>query len=134
MTDRHLSRPVRLERKRRRTIAKTIQVQLAEHSCKAGLRYAQNQSSTPPKDAVVCCEDMCLKGKTARMAVNLIAHKLVPDKQSLFAAVGCFKQRECTDKLFPYDQNRFGGGEMADVDINANADKVAAQVVEKYLQ
>ncbi|MGC9966616.1 MAG: putative zinc-binding protein [Syntrophobacteraceae bacterium] len=61
-------------------MAKTIEIQLAEHSCAAGLRYAQKQSSTPPKDAVICCEGMCLKGETARRAANLIAHKLVPDK------------------------------------------------------
>ena len=34
----------------------------------------------PPKDAVICCEGMCLKGETARRAANLIAHRLVPDK------------------------------------------------------
>jgi uncharacterized metal-binding protein len=61
-------------------MAKTIEIQLAEHSCAAGLRYAQKQSSIPPKDAVICCEGMCLKGETARRAANLIAHKLVPDK------------------------------------------------------
>ncbi len=61
-------------------MAKTIQIQLSEHSCAAGLRYAQNQSSDPPKDAVLCCEGMCLKGETARRAANLIAHKLVSDK------------------------------------------------------
>jgi uncharacterized metal-binding protein len=53
---------------------------MAEHSCAAGLRYAQKQSSSPPKDAVICCEGMCLKGETARRAANLIAHKLVPDR------------------------------------------------------
>ncbi len=61
-------------------MAKTIQVQLAEGSCKAGLGYARRQLSTPPKDAVICCEGMCLKGETARRAANLIAHKLVPEK------------------------------------------------------
>jgi len=61
-------------------MARTIEVQLAEHSCAAGLRYAQKQASSPPKDAVICCEGMCLKGETARRAANLIAHKLVPDK------------------------------------------------------
>lgn len=61
-------------------MAKTIQIQLAEGSCAAGLRYAQKESSTPPKDAVICCEGMCLKGETARRAANLIAHRLVPDK------------------------------------------------------
>ncbi len=61
-------------------MAETIKIQLAEQSCGAGLRYAQKQTSTPPKDAVICCEGMCLKGETARRAANLIAHKLVPDK------------------------------------------------------
>ena len=61
-------------------MVKTMQIQLAERPCAAGLRYAQKQWSTPPKDAVICCEGMCLKGETARRAANLIAHKLVPDK------------------------------------------------------
>lgn len=61
-------------------MAKTLEIQLSEHSCAAGLGYAQKQSSTPAKDAVICCEGMCLKGETARRAANLIAHKLVPDK------------------------------------------------------
>ncbi len=61
-------------------MAKTIEIQLAEHSCEAGLRYAQKLSCSPPKDAVICCEGMCLKGETARRAANLIAHKLVPDR------------------------------------------------------
>ena len=60
-------------------MGKAIEVQLAEHSCAAGLRYAQKESSSSPKDAVICCEGMRLKGKTARRAANLIAHKLVPD-------------------------------------------------------
>ncbi len=61
-------------------MAKTIQVRLAESSCKAGLGYARKHLSTSPKDAVICCEGMCLKGETARRAANLIAHKLVPDR------------------------------------------------------
>ena len=61
-------------------MAKTIQIKLAEQSCGAGLRYAQKHSAGPPKDAVISCEGMCLKGETARRAANLIAHELVPDK------------------------------------------------------
>ncbi len=61
-------------------MAETIQIELAESSCPAGLRHAQKQLSDSPKDAVICCEGMCLKGETARRAANLIAHKLVPDK------------------------------------------------------
>ncbi|MBF0495562.1 MAG: hypothetical protein HQK58_03140 [Deltaproteobacteria bacterium] len=58
----------------------TIQIRLVEQSCPAGLRYAETQATTPPKDAVLCCEGMCLKGETARRAANLIAHKLLPDR------------------------------------------------------
>ncbi|HYA43287.1 MAG TPA: putative zinc-binding protein [Syntrophobacteraceae bacterium] len=61
-------------------MANTIQVELAEISCKAGVGYAQKHLTTPPKDAIICCEGMCLKGETARRAANLIAHKLVPDR------------------------------------------------------
>ncbi len=61
-------------------MAKTIEVKQAEESCSAGLQYAQKHLSNPPKDAVLCCEGMCLKGETARRAANLIAHRLVPDK------------------------------------------------------
>jgi uncharacterized metal-binding protein len=61
-------------------MAQTVQIKLTEQSCAAGLRYAQQHSATPPKDAVLCCEGMCLKGETARRAANLIAQKLVPDR------------------------------------------------------
>ncbi len=61
-------------------MADTIQVKQAEQSCSAGLQYAQKHISSSPKDAILCCEGMCLKGETARRAANLIAHRLVPDK------------------------------------------------------
>jgi uncharacterized metal-binding protein len=61
-------------------MAKTIQVELAAASCKAGIGYAQKHLTTSPKDAVICCEGMCLKGETARRAANMIAHELVPDR------------------------------------------------------
>ncbi len=61
-------------------MAHMIEIKLAEQSCPAGLRYAEKQAATPSKDAVICCEGMCLKGETARRAANLIAHKLVPEK------------------------------------------------------
>ena len=37
-----------------------------------------------------------------------------------------------TDKLFEYDQNLFGVDETDDSEINANANGVAQQVIEKY--
>ena len=61
-------------------MAETIQIKLTNQACPAGLLYAQKHSTTPPKDAVISCEGVCLKGETARRATNLIAHRLVPDK------------------------------------------------------
>ena len=61
-------------------MAGTIEIKLAERACAAGMRYAENHSTTPPKDAVISCEGMCLKGETARRAANLVAHKLVPER------------------------------------------------------
>lgn len=58
----------------------TIRIKLTDQSCAAGLRYAQKHATTPAKDAVLCCEGMCLKGETARRAAHLIAHNLVPDR------------------------------------------------------
>jgi uncharacterized metal-binding protein len=149
----------------------TIQIKLSQQSCSAGLRYAEKQSTTPPKDALICCEGMCLKGETARRAANLVAHKLVPDKAvrichgGLLEASGGMRDlvqkadrvlildgcgMACatritnaafpglrpevvfTDKLFTYDQNLFGVDEVSDAEINANAQKVAAQVVETF--
>lgn len=152
-------------------MAKTIQIQLTEHSCPAGIRYAQIQSSGQPKDAVICCEGMCLKGETARRAANLIAHKLVPDKAVRICHGGLLEESggmrdlvqranrvlildgcgmacgtrltkgafpdlqpevEFTDGLFEYDKDLFGVDEMPDSQINANAGKVAEQIVKKY--
>jgi uncharacterized metal-binding protein len=152
-------------------MAQMIQIKLAEQSCPAGIRYAEKQSTALPKDAVICCEGMCLKGETARRAANLIAHKLVPDRAvrichgGLLEAAGGMRdlvQRAdrmlvldgcgmaCatritkgaspdlspevvfTDKLFEYDQDLFGVDEMPDAEIKANAQKVAAQIVERF--
>jgi uncharacterized metal-binding protein len=151
-------------------MAQMLQIKLAEQSCPAGVRYAEKQSTTPPKDALICCEGMCLKGETARRAANLITHKLVPDRAvrichgGLLETAGGMRdlvQRAdrvlvldgcgmaCatritkgafpdlspevvfTDKLFEYDQNLFGADEMPDGEINANAKKVAKQIIDK---
>ena len=61
-------------------MADTIQIELSDQSCSAGLEYARRQSAGPVKDAILCCEGMCLKGETARRAANLLAYKLAPDK------------------------------------------------------
>lgn len=60
-------------------MAQTIQIKLTNKACQAGLLYAQKHLTTPPKDAVISCEGICLKGETARRAANLIAHRLAPE-------------------------------------------------------
>ncbi|UCD32960.1 MAG: putative zinc-binding protein [Desulfobacterales bacterium] len=61
-------------------MVETIQIKLTNQACPAGLHYAQKHATAPPKDAVISCEGVCLKGETARRAANLIAHRLAPDK------------------------------------------------------
>jgi uncharacterized metal-binding protein len=61
-------------------MADTIPIELANQSCAAGLQYARKQMSGPRKDAVLCCEGMCLKGETARRAANALTYQLVPDQ------------------------------------------------------
>lgn len=61
-------------------MAETIQIRLSNKACASGLQYAQRQSAGPAKDAILCCEGMCLKGETARRAANLIGHRLAPEK------------------------------------------------------
>ncbi len=58
----------------------TIQIKLTNLACPAGVLYAQKHSTTPPKDALISCEGVCLKGETARRAANLIAHRLAPER------------------------------------------------------
>lgn len=60
-------------------MADTLQVELSKQSCGAGLQYAQKKLSGPRKDAILCCEGMCLKGETARRAANALAYQLVPE-------------------------------------------------------
>ncbi|MEJ2366182.1 MAG: putative zinc-binding protein [Deltaproteobacteria bacterium] len=60
-------------------MADMIQIELSNHSCSAGLEYARRHSGLA-KDAILCCEGMCLKGETARRAANLMGHRLLPEK------------------------------------------------------
>jgi len=61
-------------------MADTIQIKLSNQACSAGLEYARRHSGGLAKDAILCCEGMCLKGETARRAANLMGHRLVPEK------------------------------------------------------
>jgi uncharacterized metal-binding protein len=143
--------------KKEEEMAETIQIKLTKLACPAGLLYAHKHSTTPPKDAVISCEGVCLKGETARRAANLIAHRLVPDKvvrichggllevaggmrdlveraDRVLVVDGCGMAcgTRISDRLFELDSNLFGVDEMEETEINANAHEVATKIVEKY--
>ena len=73
-------------------MADTIQIELSDHSCGAGLEYARRQSAGPVKDAILCCEGMCLKGETARRAANLIATGWCRIRLCASATVACWRR------------------------------------------
>jgi uncharacterized metal-binding protein len=73
-------------------MSESIRIKLADEACSAGLRYARKHLAGPPKDAVICCEGMCLKGETARRAANLIAHRLVLDRTVRICHGGLFEK------------------------------------------
>jgi uncharacterized metal-binding protein len=152
-------------------MADTIQIELSDKSCSAGLEYARRASAGPPKDAILCCEGMCLKGETARRAANLIGHRLLPDKtvrichgglleksggmrdlinraNRVLILDGCgmaccsrltkaaFPELEpevvFTDKMSNYAGNPFGIDEVPESEILANAQEIAAALLDRY--
>lgn len=152
-------------------MAEVIQIKLSNLSCAAGEEYAQRQSAGPPKDAILCCEGMCLKGETARRAANLIAHQLRPEKTVRICHGGLLAKTSgmrdlvqranrvliidgcgmaCgsrltkaafpdlrpevvfTDKMTNYAGTPFGIDEVPDAEISANAQNVAAAVMDRY--
>lgn len=152
-------------------MADTIHVELSDKSCSAGLEYARKQSAGPAKDAILCCEGMCLKGETARRAANLIGHRLAPEKTVRICHGGLLEKSggmrdliqranrvlildgcgmACasrltkaafpelqpevvfTDKLTTYGGNPFGIDEVPEAEISANAQNVAAVVMDRY--
>jgi uncharacterized metal-binding protein len=152
-------------------MADTLQIRLSNKACAAGLEYARRQSAGPPKDAILCCEGMCLKGETARRAANLIGHRLAPDRAVRICHGGLLEKSggmrdlirranrvlildgcgmACcsrltkaafpdlkpeaifTDKLTSYAGNPFGIDEVPEAEISANAQNVAAAVMDRY--
>lgn len=152
-------------------MADTIQVKLSNRSCGAGLEYARRQSAGPAKDAILCCEGMCLKGETARRAANLLGYRLAPEKTVRVCHGGLLEKSggtrdliqranrvlildgcgmACcsrltkaafpdlqpevvfTDKMTNYDGSPFGIDEVPEAEIMANAQNVAAALVNKF--
>lgn len=68
----------------------TIKLKKVEKSCPACEDYAQKHSIDPPKIAVMACEGACSRGEVARIAANLIAHKLARENTVRICLGGAF--------------------------------------------
>jgi len=58
--------------------------------CPACEDYADKNSTTPPKIAVMACEGACARGEVARRAANLVAHRLARDSTVRICLGGAF--------------------------------------------
>ena len=68
----------------------TIKIEKVEKSCPACEDYAQKHSTDPPKIAVMACEGACAKGEIARIAANIVAHKLARENTVRICLGGAF--------------------------------------------
>jgi uncharacterized metal-binding protein len=57
----------------------TIKIEKVEESCQLCEEYSEKHSTNPPKIAVMACDGACARGEVARIAANLVAHKLAPE-------------------------------------------------------
>jgi uncharacterized metal-binding protein len=58
--------------------------------CPACEEYAEKNSTTPPKIAVMACEGACSRGEVARRAANMVAHRLARDSTVRICLGGAF--------------------------------------------
>jgi uncharacterized metal-binding protein len=68
----------------------TIKIEKVEKACPACEEYAEKHSTNPPRIAVMACEGACAKGEVARIAANLVAHKLSPENTVRICLGGAF--------------------------------------------
>lgn len=68
----------------------TIKIEKVERSCPACEEYAKEHSTTMPKIAVMACEGACAKGEVARLAANIVAHKLARENTVRICLGGAF--------------------------------------------
>ncbi len=67
-----------------------IKIEKVEKSCPACEDYAKKHSTDPPRIAVMACEGACARGEVARIAANLIVHKLAPENTVRICLGGAF--------------------------------------------
>lgn len=68
----------------------TIKIEKVEQSCPACEKYVEKYTTTPPRIAVMACEGACAKGEVARIAANLVAHKLAKERTVRICLGGAF--------------------------------------------
>ena len=68
----------------------TIKIEKVEKSCPACEDYSDENSTNPPKIAVMACEGACAKGEVARLAANIVAHKLAQENTVRICLGGAF--------------------------------------------
>jgi len=68
----------------------TINIEKVEEDCSLCEDYAEKHSTTPAKIAVMACEGACARGEVARIAANLVAHKLARQNTVRICLGGAF--------------------------------------------
>lgn len=68
----------------------TVQIKKIEGACGLCEGYAEKNSTTPPKIAVLSCEGACSRGEVARRAANLVAHTLANEETVRICLGGAF--------------------------------------------
>lgn len=68
----------------------TIKIEKVEKSCQACEEYSEENSTNPPRIAVMACEGACAKGEVARLAANILAHQLARENTVRICLGGAF--------------------------------------------
>jgi len=68
----------------------TIKIENVERSCPACEEYSNENSTNPPRIAVMACEGACAKGEVAGQAANIVAHKLARENTVRICLGGAF--------------------------------------------
>ena len=68
----------------------TIKIEKVEKSCPACEEYSDENSTNPPKIAIMACEGACAKGEVARLAANIVAHRLARENTVRICLGGAF--------------------------------------------
>jgi uncharacterized OsmC-like protein/uncharacterized metal-binding protein len=68
----------------------TAKIAKVTGKCPACEDYAEKNSTTPPKIAVMACEGACARGEVARRAANMVAHRLATDSTVRICLGGAF--------------------------------------------